>query len=186
MQELELTCTCQALRLPSLGLILTRGQVVHVPVGDGGNPEVQQALRNGGMVARPVERFVEQRLPQAPPVRVTRLQPPVVAPVVAEVLKADLAPFAGASMTVEVRQEMLGLMKEALASFVVPGGGAQGVSESRTTAPALVAPDPVFIPSGLVDATAKVDITAQTEASDAGGLDEASQALRNVRKSRRR
>ena len=182
MQELEITCRCPSLRVPSLGLVLVQGDVVYVPATHTGNEELRQA--GAGLSIRPVTRFVEQRAPQPLPVRVPRPAPQPVAAIVQE----TLAPVVGQVLTPSLKAEMISALKEVLAGLVVAPQGPVVVTVANTASgvvapiPVRVADEPVFIPSGLVDPAAKVDITAQKSSTDGGSLDEASQALKKARR----
>lgn len=188
MIEAQIHCKTRDVRISDLGLILTRGAVLVVPLGRANkSADLHLAQKAGAVEVRYVERCREQRdaeIPQ-PKRKILAPPPPPVAIPVAGPVPSSVVP----NIIVPI-EAFRTLIREELATFrgglvatgsyaVAPsgrGGSVQVPQEEEST--------PMFIPSHLVG-TAKGDIQVQRTEGPGEGIEDAAKALTDARRKRK-
>lgn len=211
MKEVRIQCMVgSGHRVEDLGLQLHYNQIEYIDADKANkSKDLAWARRVGAVEVRIIVRGrMAKKLPDpprpAPPsVRMSRpaRKPPGPAPAAKPEIdmeevarRAEAAAASASERAVEkalagfaaqpmVSQEML----EAALRNVLGPGGVIGSTPQTAAAPPAQTPDahPVFIPMGIVPTDVKVDISVETEATEAKGLDEAAAALKAAKPKRR-
>lgn len=210
MKEIEITCLCRDIRLPDLGLVLTKGQVEHVEATLAkASRDLTQARQVGAVAVREVQRVRERRLPQGDPPRHVfpkskKPMPPPPPAVIHPYSRPgeSATPRVGGvtpnTVTVQavvdmgglrqvVREEVSGALKDAILQGLGPVSVGAAV-RGRTVAPILddraAFPDdgPTFIPDRIVPEGAKADIKVKAEETEDSGVNAAANALKARKK----
>ena len=209
MIEVEVTCLCNMMRLPDIGQVMTKGQVLYL---DRDKAEASEDLRvawrakgiNVKYVTRCQERVGADALTSIPTRRVPARVLPKRAVFVAEQPPPEEAPEgqqAGVS-----REEVERIVREALSAQTAAllralGEQAAGIrgdvsgAVQKAVSGLQIAPVggivqagareesfPVYIPDGLVNSDLKADVTVKQGKSEGGGVDDAAKALRELKK----
>lgn len=194
MKETQITCLCNRIELPDLGLVMTKGQVEFLDSARAARSgDLQRARRNKGVEVREVQRVRERRSARG------RSPSPVPASNWGDgVPRKSISPSSTPSGTLVVeakvdlgeiaqvvRAEVSGAIKEAILqegrSYSI-GSSAQG----NWVGPVMTEPEPVFVPEGIVDKTTKTDIQVESGESEATGLDAAAKALKGRKKTKKK
>ena len=181
MKEARIECRCAEYTLSDLKVRVRRGDVVWVSEDAArSSHELRVAVRSGALTVVYTRRCTMHRSPPPPNVRMPRMTRPT------RDLGAEPAPAAAAvidpaaledAVAKGVAKALEGLLA---AGVVVP---AQGGRVAASAIPAfLPAPEPVYIPSGLVPIEAQATVTVASTQSESGDMEAAAAALKATRR----
>jgi len=195
MREAIITCTCPSIRIPDLGLTLSKGNAVHMDADKAqSSKDLAIAKKAFGVTVEYIGRCRTQRPgsgnvpapPPVPPPPPPKLEPPEKSPGIdLDKLAALVAEKMGRDVG-SIRELLKGDLRELLVETLT-GLSLTGTSSRNS---GRVAPGqqeevlPMFIPDGLVGDT-KADIEVQQGANESDSVDEATAALRRMRKKRK-
>ena len=201
MKEAQITCLCNAIALPDLGLALVKGETAFVDAQDASrSKDLLRAKMAKGVRVTLIERVRQRRLPEVLP---RRPPPPPPPP---SVIHPTVRPGASATPRVQpqdplivqavidmdgirkvVREEVTGAVREA----ILKGMGPVSVSYQMGVDKAVPGADhtaktPTFIPTGIVKSDSKAEIAVEASETDASGIEAAAKALKGRKRSPRK
>lgn len=195
MREAIITCTCPSIRIPDLGITLSKGNVIHLDADKAeASKDLAVAKQAFGVKVEYIGRCRAQRpgprnIP--PPAPQTRPEPPkppereeIDLDALAEKVAAKMGRDVGAIRKL-LKGDMRELLLETLSGLMLASsGGTSARISGRVAAGQAEEPMPMFIPDGLVGEES-ADIAVQTGEDEGGSVDEATALLRRMRKKRK-
>jgi hypothetical protein len=192
MIEAKITCICApGIQVPDLGLDLKKGDVVYLPEAEAkASKDLSLARRSRGVVVQMVERCRERRRAsqergfraKAPP-SIIRPAPPHPESKPEPKPDVDLEGMFKRLLD-PLLVELAALRRAAQKPVVVPGAARASVPTHESLG--TVIPDtPMFIPNDLGSSGLKAEIDSVTETSSGGDFDQASAALKALKKKKK-
>lgn len=206
MKEAIITCLCPYIEIEDLGLTLGKGDVIHLDSATAESSyDLEIARKSFGVKIefvgkcrsqRPkVKEPVHKRLPSSsiPPVTQKPKSPEVSPKVASPEIDLDaLASKVAAKMGQDVesirewlKNDLRQMLLETIGGITIQAPqSVESVKQPEKSGKVVTGqePMPMFIPDGIVDDTAKADIEVQEGADEGGSVDEATEALRRLRK----
>lgn len=195
MREAIITCTCPSIRIPDLGLTLSKGNVVHLDAAKAeSSKDLAVAKQAFGVKVEYIGRCRTQRAgprnlpPPAPQPRPEPEKPPQKEEIDLDALAEKVAAKMGRDVSA-IRKLLKGDMRELLMEtlsglMLASGEGTQTGISGRVAPGQAEEPMPMFIPDGLVGEE-RADIAVQEGQDEGSSVDEATAILRRMRKKRK-
>ena len=206
MKKLTLLCTIERISLSDFGIVLTKGEKLDLTESEiSSSPEILRALNLGGLVLhssrkqprlRDTSRRKVVRKPHTAPRKTVRApsMEERIKGMIAQVFEENIEKLAAAVDSSAAQQSQVGgIDPEALRAMLNEAVGQipavkQVVVQGSSSDPihAQVDDTPMFIPSGIVSSELEAEIDTASESSKGSSVDAATEALRQLRKSKKR
>jgi len=196
MREAIVTCTCISIRIPDLGITLSKGNVIHLPAQTAqASKDLAIAKKAFGVKVEYVEKCRSQRAgpgnvsptppPPSPPPAPS--PPPLLPPVEPTPKKDEGIDLDALADKVALRMgQDVGDLRELIVETIsgLALNATQAKNSGRVSPVPVSEPMPMFIPDNLVGGI-DADIEVQQGGSEGSAVDEATATLRRMRKQRK-
>ena len=184
MIEACIECKCIEFNLPDVNIKMQKGDVIWLDESRArASKDITHALQIGAVSVRWAERCREMKTPTPPWINRNATKGSRATPAAPAQVSEDVLSQAKAAAEQTVKDHMSELRR--LIADEIRQSLRTGVPSVRQLDSGQVVIDagaPLFIPTNLVDSSAKSVLGVKSEASETPGLDDATSALRSVRK----